>query len=153
MRSSTGSFTSPGSSSSLFRPSKPRKVVGLSPLATHESKATSSSPPTRRTHVDPPIAHSQREQPTTDSSQHFFEHGMGSQIMLASSGSQAKQLLLDRARRTLEQLEVEALQEKLKQVYTNMCGTVFCYKPVYQYVGHHSSVLPLIQLSHMQLAW
>ena len=141
MRSSTSSFTSPGSSSSLLRPSKPRKVVGLSPLATHESKATSSSPPTRRTHVDPL---------TADSSQHFFEHGMGSQIMLASSGSQAKQLLLDRARRTLEQPEVEALQEKLKQVYTTICRTVYCYKvinplfPVVLVVGYHSSVIPLI---------
>ena len=125
MRSGTSWFTFPGSSSH-FRPSKPRKVVGMSPLATHESKATSSSPPTRRIHVDTHTAHSQREQPTADSSQHFFEHGMGSQIMLASSGSQAKQLLLDRARRTLEQPEVEALQEQLKEVYTNTCGTVHC---------------------------
>jgi len=130
MRSSTSSFTFPGSSSSHFRPSKPKKVVGMSPLATHESKATSSSPPTRRTHVDTHTAHYQMEQPTADSSQHFFEHGMGSQIMLASSGSQAKQLLLDRARRTLEQPEVEALQEQLKEVYTDTCGIVHCYKVI-----------------------
>ena len=95
----------------------------MSPLATHESKATSSSPPTRRIHMDTHTAHSQ---PTADSSQHFFEHGMGSQIMLASSGSQAKQLLLDRARRTLEQPEVEALQEQLKEVHTDTCGRVHC---------------------------
>ena len=99
----------PGSSSSLPRPNKPRKAVGLSPLATHESRAASTSPTTGE-------ATSQR-QPTADSSQQFFEHGIGSQIMLASSGSQAKQLLLDRARRTLEHSEVEALQGKLKQVH------------------------------------
>jgi len=78
-------------------------------LATHESRAASTSPTTGK-------ATSQR-QPIADSSQQFFEHGMGSQIMLASSGSQAKQLLLDRARRTLEHSEVEALQGKLKQVH------------------------------------
>lgn len=48
----------------------------------------------------------------------FFQHGVGSQMMLASATSQAKQMLLDSARRHLSGHEIDKLQEKLGQV----CG-------------------------------
>ena len=52
----------------------------------------------------------------------FFEYGMGTQMMMASTSSQAKQLLLDRARRLLADSDMEALKDKLKMV----CGQADC---------------------------
>ena len=48
----------------------------------------------------------------------FFQHGVGSQMMLASATSQAKQMLLDSGRRHLSGHETDKLQEKLDLV----CG-------------------------------
>ena len=74
---------------------------------------------------------------------------MGSQIMLASSGSQAKQLLLDRARRTLEQPEVEALQEKLQQVYIIRVAQ---YIVINKVINPLCSVLVVMPMISMHLA-
>ena len=46
----------------------------------------------------------------------FFQHGVGSQMMLASATSRAKQMFLDSARRHLSSHDVDQLQDKLSQV-------------------------------------
>ncbi len=46
----------------------------------------------------------------------FFERGLGTQVMLASMTSQAKQLLYDKARRVLSEEDVEILKEDIEQV-------------------------------------
>lgn len=83
-----------------------RKPMVVSPLATHESRAPSTSPFTSPTSV----------------TQRFFERGIGTQVMLASSsGSQAKQLLLDHARRLLIEEDVITMRKRLKKVSVRVC--------------------------------
>ena len=77
-----------------------RKPMVVSPLATHESRASSTSQFTSPTSV----------------TQKFFERGIGTQVMLASSSSQAKQLLLDHVRRVLDEEDVITMRESLKKV-------------------------------------
>ena len=47
----------------------------------------------------------------------FFERGIGTQIMLASTTSRAKQLLLDRTRRLLAREDCQTLERALKKVH------------------------------------
>lgn len=46
----------------------------------------------------------------------FFQHGVGTQLMLASLSSSAKAMLMDSARRLLGEEEIQALTERLKEV-------------------------------------
>ena len=46
----------------------------------------------------------------------FFQHGVGTQLMLASLSSSAKAMLMDSARRLLGTEEIQALTERLKEV-------------------------------------
>ena len=79
-----------------------------SPLATHETRAGSTSSPS-------PI-------PSPDSSSpikvkpKFFEKGVGTQVMLANMSSQAKQLLFHKARGLLSEEDLKILKEDLLQV-------------------------------------
>ncbi len=75
----------------------------ISPLATHEARASSISP-------GPPVPSPLKVQPK------FFEKGIGTQVMLASLSGHAEQLLFDKARRILRPADVEILREDLDQV-------------------------------------
>lgn len=77
-----------------------------SPLATHETRAFTSSP----SPVPSPDSSPVKVKPK------FFEKGVGTQVMLANMSSQAKQLLFDKARRILSEEDVEILKEDLVQV-------------------------------------
>lgn len=81
----------------------------LSPLATHETRASTTSP----SPVSSPDSGS--SSPLKVKSK-FFEKGLGTQVMLANVTSQAKQLLFDKARRVLSEEGVEILREDLVQV-------------------------------------
>lgn len=81
-----------------------RKQMVVSPLATHEARASVSSP------ISSPEAG-----PLHVKSK-FFEKGIGTQVMLASMTSQAEQLLFDKARRVLSEEDAEILKEDLVQV-------------------------------------
>ena len=94
-----------GESSTLPRSFK--RALPVSPLA---NKARAMDP----SDSDPP---SPLEEPEGDG-EVFFEHGVGTQVMLVSATSQAEALLIDQARRLLTDEEVEAFKEKLKQVST-----------------------------------
>ncbi len=79
----------------------------VSPLATHEARASGSSPS--------PVSSPDAGGPLKIKSK-FFERGLGTQVMLASMTSQAKQLLYDKARRVLSEEDVEILKEDIEQV-------------------------------------
>lgn len=83
----------------------------LSPLATHEARASTTSP----SPVSSPDSGSGGGGPLKVRSK-FFEKGLGTQVMLANVSSQAKQLLFDKARRVLSEEGVEILREDLVQV-------------------------------------
>lgn len=107
-----------GSSNPNFsqRPSKnTKRQMVLSPLATHEARAFTTSP----SPVSSPDSASNGSGggggPVTVKSK-FFERGLGTQVMLANVSSQAKQLLFDKARRVLSEEGVEILREDLVQV-------------------------------------
>ena len=79
--------------------------MSISPLATHEARATSTPVPgpDGRLKVTPK----------------FFEKGVGTQVMLSSTTSSlAKELLFDKARRLLEDNDVESLRDNMQQVCT-----------------------------------
>lgn len=79
----------------------------LSPLATHDTRAsTSSSSPLSSPESGGSLVRKSK----------FFEKGLGTQVMLANISSQAKQLLFDKARRVLTGEGVEILREDLVQV-------------------------------------
>ena len=78
----------------------------VSPLATHETRASTSSP----SPMSSPDMGSLKVKPK------FFERGIGTQVMLASMTSQAEQLLFDKARRLLSKEDVEILKEDFEQV-------------------------------------
>lgn len=86
----------------------PRKPMSISPLATHEARAMAAASPVAagpdgRLKVKPK----------------FFEKGVGTQVMLSSTTSSlAKELLFDKARRVLDEDEVESLRDSTQQVYT-----------------------------------
>ncbi len=90
----------------------------VSPLATHESRAVRSSSFTSPTSVVPK----------------FFERGVGTQVMLASMSSQAKELLLDHARRMMREVDVAKLRESLEQVQWQLqCCWFVCGKQPSEY--------------------
>ena len=77
----------------------PRKQMSISPLATHEARAASS----------PAAAGAEGRLTITPK---FFEKGVGTQVMLSSTTSSlAKELLFDKARRLLEEDEVDSLRD------------------------------------------
>ena len=83
----------------------PRRPMSISPLATHEARATSSPVlgPEGRLTVTPK----------------FFEKGVGTQVMLSSTTSSlAKELLFDKARRLLEEDDVDELRDNTQKVHT-----------------------------------
>lgn len=77
-----------------------KKPMIISPLATHESRAAPSPSFTSPSAVTPK----------------FFEQGVGTQVMLASMSSQAKELLIDHARRKMQEADVSKLKECLEKV-------------------------------------
>lgn len=85
-----------------------KKTMAVSPLATHEARASTTSSPSPVSSPSPD-AHT-RVRPK------FFEKGLGTQVMLANVTSQAKQLLFDKARRQLSEEDAEILKEDLVQV-------------------------------------
>lgn len=84
-----------------------KKQMAVSPLATHEARASSTSSPSPLSSPD--------IQPMQVKSK-FFERGLGTQVMLANMTSQAKQLLFDKARRVLSEEDADILKEDLVQV-------------------------------------
>ena len=84
----------------------------LSPLATHETRASTASP----SPVSSPDSGSNGSNSPFKVKSKFFEKGLGTQVMLANVSSQAKQLLFDKARRVLSEEGVEILREDLIQV-------------------------------------
>ena len=78
--------------------------MSISPLATHEARAASSlaaAGAEGRLMVTPK----------------FFEKGVGTQVMLSSTTSSlAKELLFDKARRLLDDDEVDSLRDHAQQV-------------------------------------
>lgn len=84
----------------------------LSPLATHETRASTTSP----SPVSSPDSGSNDSSSPLKVKSKFFERGLGTQVMLANVSSQAKQLLFDKARRVLSEEGVEILREDLVQV-------------------------------------
>ena len=75
---------------------------GISPLATSQQKASSTFKDT--------------EQPMADDEENPFEYGLGTQVMLSSMQTPARELLVDQARRLLNEEEVEELTEVLDNV-------------------------------------
>ena len=94
-----------GSSPVLPRTFQTRKQMSISPLATHEARAVSS-----------PVAGGEGKFTVTPK---FFEKGVGTQVMLSSTTSSlAKEMLFDKARRLLEEDEVDSLRDNAQQVFT-----------------------------------
>ena len=85
-----------------------KKQMTVSPLATHETRASTTSSPS-------PLSRPSPDMPTKAKPK-FFERGLGTQVMLANISSQAKQLLFDKARRQLSEEDAEILKEDLIQV-------------------------------------
>ena len=92
----------------------------LSPLATHEARASTTSSPSPIPSSPSPIPSSPSPVPSPDNGSSarakFFERGVGTQVMLANVSAQAKQLLYDKARRVLSGEDVKILKEDLIQV-------------------------------------
>ena len=82
---------------------KRKKQITISPLATHDTRATSVQ-------TGPAVT-----SPLKLKSK-FFEKGIGTQVMLASQTGHAEQLLFDKARRILSSADIEILKEDLDQV-------------------------------------
>lgn len=85
--------------------------MSISPLATHEARAASTPVPATglegRLKVTPK----------------FFEKGVGTQVMLSSTTSSlAKELLFDKARRLLEEDDVDSLRDSAQEV---LCSRVY----------------------------
>ena len=92
-----------GSSPVLPQTFQTRKQMSISPLATHGARAASS-----------PAAGGGGRFTVTPK---FFEKGVGTQVMLSSStSSPAKELLFDKARRLLEEDEVDSLKDNVQEV-------------------------------------
>ena len=88
----------------LPRTFQTRKQMSISPLATHEARAASS-----------PVAGGVTVTPK------FFEKGVGTQVMLSSTTSSlAKELLFDKARRLLDEDEVDSLRDHAQQVFVTV---------------------------------
>lgn len=93
--------------SGTFPGSTSKRQLAISPLATHEARASTQSPGA--------IRKSSNEGLDTPK---FFEKGIaGSQVMLASTTSQAHQMLFDRARRLLNEEDAELLKQNVEQVW------------------------------------
>ncbi len=91
-----------------------KKQMALSPLAIHETRASTTSSPSPLSSPSPDLpAGPMKVKPK------FFERGLGTQVMLANVSSQAKQLLFDKARRQLSEEDAEILKEDLVQVCQN----------------------------------
>lgn len=103
-----------GSSPMLPRTFQTRKQMSISPLATHGARAASS-----------PVAGHGGEGRLTVTPK-FFEKGVGTQVMLSSTTSSlAKELLFDKARRLLEEDEVDSLRDNVQQVREHVISTSF----------------------------
>ena len=76
----------------------------ISPLATSQHKASPTVGDTA--------------QPVADDEENPFEYGLGTQVMLSSMQTPAMELLVDQARRLLNEEEVEELVEVLDNVST-----------------------------------
>ena len=94
----------------LPRTFQTRKQMSISPLATHGARAASS-----------PVAGGEGRLTVTPK---FFEKGVGTQVMLSSTTSSlAKELLFDKARRLLEEDEVDSLRDNIQQVCEHISKT------------------------------
>ena len=96
----------------LPRTFQTRKQMSISPLATHGARAASS-----------PVAGAEGRLTVTPK---FFEKGVGTQVMLSSTTSSlAKELLFDKARRLLEEDEVDSLRDNIQQVCEHVISIIF----------------------------